>query len=255
MTDLAVLAIGFGLIPLASILLYSSRDWIVAHRDLACGGLLGVVAFLGLSHAMAFVLENKPFLFNGVSTFATASFLVFGLAFGGILGWFLFEGRFIRKESSRIVWAAVAFLALHSFGDGLVLGRDFVGGAFPPVPIDSLTVSGTVVHRLIEGAIVLVPALAVAWRRRSTFLVLFVSLASIPAAYTPGLLVDALGLVNGSAATLTLSTFFSSMEAILALVLIVRGFLPLATTGHGSRWLVWTVIGFIGLSLVHFLVE
>ena len=255
MTDLAVLAIGFGLMPLASILLYSFRDWIVSHSDLVSGGLLGIVAFLGLSHAMAFVLENKPFLFNGVSTLATASFLVFGLAVGGILGWLLFEGRFVRKEPSRIVWAAVAFLAIHSLGDGLVLGRDFVGGALPSVPIDSLTVSGTVVHRLIEGAIVLVPAVAAAWRRRSAFLMLFVSLGSIPAAYIPGFLVDSLGLVSGSAATLTLSTFFSAMEATLALVLIVRGFLPLATTGHGSRWLAWTVIGFIGISLVHFLVE
>src|SRR5438270_119790 len=92
MTDLAVLAAGFGAIPLASILLYSFRAWLDAHREVVWGGFAGVIAFLGLSHAMAFVLEGKPFLFAGNDSLGAASFLLTGLALGGLLGWFLFDG-------------------------------------------------------------------------------------------------------------------------------------------------------------------
>src|SRR5205807_1632079 len=119
MADLAVLAAGFGAIPLASILLYSFRAWLDAHREVVWGGFAGVIAFLGLSHAMAFVLEGKPFLFAGNDSLGAASFLLTGLALGGLLGWFLFEGPLIRTEPASIVWATAAFLALHSFGDGL----------------------------------------------------------------------------------------------------------------------------------------
>src|SRR5256885_2126533 len=93
MTDLAVLAAGFGAIPLTSILLYSFREWFDRHRDVVWGGLAGVVAFLGLSHAMAFVLEGKPFLFAGNDSAVAASFLFSGLAVGGLLGWVLSFGR------------------------------------------------------------------------------------------------------------------------------------------------------------------
>src|SRR5438132_348785 len=151
MTDLAVLAAGFGAIPLASILLYSFRAWLDAHREVVWGGFAGVIAFLGLSHAMAFVLEGKPFLFAGNDSLGAASFLLTGLALGGLLGWFLFEGPLIRTEPASIVWATAAFLALHSFGDGLVLGRDVVGASLPVVRMDShSTDSGVAVPR--EGS-------------------------------------------------------------------------------------------------------
>jgi len=249
-TDLAVLAAGFGAIPLTSILLYSFRAWIDAHREVVWGGLVGVIAFLGLSHAMAFVLEGKPFLFAGNDSAVAASFLFTGLVVGGLLGWVLFEGPLIRTEPARIVWATAAFLALHSFGDGLGLGRDFVGASFPVVRIDSLTVSATVVHRFIEGALLLVPAFAARWSLRTSF-----ALLSIPAAFVPGAAFDAMGLAGGSAATLALSTFLAATEASVALMLLVRGFLPIASADRGSRWIVSVMIGFVGISLVHFLVE
>src|SRR2546429_7246110 len=129
MTDLAVPAAGFGAIPLTSILLSSFREWFDRHGGVMWGGLAGAVAFLGLSHAMAFVLEGKPFLFAGNDSAVAASFLFTGLVVGGLLGWVLFEGPLIRTEPARIVWATAAFLALHSFGDGLGLGRDFVGAS------------------------------------------------------------------------------------------------------------------------------
>ena len=255
MTDLAVLAAGFGAIPLASILLYSFRAWLDAHREVVWGGFAGVIAFLGLSHAMAFVLEGKPFLFAGNDSLGAASFLFTGLVVGGLLGWFLFEGPLIRTEPARILCATAAFLALHSFGDGLVLGRDFVGASSPVVRIDALTVSATVVHRFVEGALLLVPAFAARWSLRPSFALLFVPLVSIPAAFVPEVAFDAMGLAGGSAATFALSTFLAATEASVALMLLVRGFLPIASADRGSRWIVSVMIGFIGISVVHFLVE
>ena len=37
MVDLAVLAIGLGVLPLTSLLLYSFREWIAGHRDIVWG--------------------------------------------------------------------------------------------------------------------------------------------------------------------------------------------------------------------------
>jgi hypothetical protein len=90
---------------------------------------------------------------------------------------------------------------------------------------------------------------------RSTFLLLMVSLTTIPAAYVPGFLASAMGIVGGGAATRSLSTFLASMEATLALVLIIRGFLPILIPERGPRWSLWVIAGFIGISVVHFLVE
>src|SRR5947207_14097000 len=102
MTDLAVLAAGFGAIPLASILLYSFRAWLDAHRGVVWGGFAGVIAFLGLSHAMAFVLEGKPFLFAGNDSLGAASFLFTGLVVGRRLGWLLFIGPpFVAERVQR----------------------------------------------------------------------------------------------------------------------------------------------------------
>ncbi|TLZ44784.1 MAG: hypothetical protein E6K19_03590 [Methanobacteriota archaeon] len=255
MTDLAVLAVAFGAIPLGAIVLDSFRGWIAAHRDLAWSGLAGVLVFLGLAHAMAYVLETKPFLFDGSSEIGSILFLAAGLSFGGVLGWVLFEKPFIRTEPLRVVWAATAFLALHSAGDGLVLGRSFVGPGFPIVSIDFVTMSATIIHRFVEGAIVLVPAFAGALRVRSSFLLLTVSLAAIPAAFLPGFLAGAMGIAAGGGVARTLSTFLASMEATLALLLVVRGFVPILISERGPRWILWVLTGFIGISVVHFLVE
>jgi hypothetical protein len=255
MADLAVLAIGFGGLPLAAIALVSFREWIATHPAIMWGGVAGVVAFLGLAHAMAFVLQSEPFLVGSTSEVGSIALLTVGLALGGGLGWAIFRAPFLRAEPSRVVVATAAFLALHSAGDGLILGRDFVGAIAPAVRIDAITVSATVVHRLVEGALVLVPAIAATWRPRSAFLALSLSLVAIPAAYVPGALADALGLVGGSNATRALSTLLAAMEALFALVVLVRGLLPMAATGRGSQSIVWIAVGFIGISVVHFLVE
>lgn len=254
MADLAVLAVGFGVLPLASIILYPVRDPILGRRGAVWGGLVGVLAFLGLSHAMAHVLETKPFLFGG-EDLPAALFLMAGLGLGSLGAWFLFEGSLLRTEPAKVLAAAAIFLSLHSFGDGLVLGRDFVGGFAPSVPISPLSVSATVVHRFVEGVILLVPAIAARWKVPSVTLVLLVSIVSIPAAYVPGGLADAFGLVTGSGATMALSSFLAAAEAAFVLLVLLRGFVPLARADPGKRWFLWTALGFIGISAVHFFVE
>jgi hypothetical protein len=255
MTDLAVLALGFGGMPLAAIVLYNFREWIAGHRGIAWASLAGVMAFLGLSHAMALVLETKSFLFGGAGGVVPVLFLGTALGLGFALAWFVFEGPLTRAEPSKVVWAAVAFLALHSFGDGLVLGGGFARGVLPSVPIDSLTISATILHRFLEGAIVIVPALAASWRPRASFVALFVSLFAIPAAYAPTLFADSMGFVAGTATAMAVSAFLAAAEASLVVILLLRGFLPITTADRGTRWIVWTAIGFVGISVVHFLVE
>ena len=186
---------------------------------------------------------------------ATTFFLFMGLGIGAVLGWFIFEGPLIPTEPSRIVWAAAAFVALHSLGDGLILGRDFVGALVPTVRIDGLTVSATVIHRLAEGAIILVPAFAASWKPRSSFLVLLAAAVSVPAAYVPGFLFQTLPLVDAAVTSIATSTFLAAIEASFGLLLLVRGFLPIAMIDRGSRWLVWMALGFVGMTLVHFFVE
>ena len=253
MTDLAVLALGFGVMPLAAILFYAFPGIVLRHREASWGILAGVAGFLGLSHAMALVLVNHSLL--GDRVLATV-LSVLGLAVGAGLGWLLLDGPYIRTEPNRILATSVAFVALHSIGDGLVIGASFLGGVSTTLPLDAVTVSATVVHRFVEGAVVVVPAIAAAWKPRSAFPLLFPALLSVPAAYVPIWLVDVYGFTpTRSVIALSIPTFASAVEATLALFLVARAFLPLASVDRGTRWLVWTVLGFIGISLVHFLVE
>jgi hypothetical protein len=41
---------------------------------------------------------------------------------------------------------------------------------------------------------------------------------------------------------------------VLALVVMVR-FLPVASAGRRTLWTAWIAVGFIGISVVHFIVE
>src|SRR5881409_1078723 len=219
MTDLAVLAIGLGVIPLAATLLYSFRGFVLTRREAVWGFLAGVLAFLALGHAMAGVLVNKS---------------LFG---------------------DTAIAIAVAFLGLHSLGDGLVLGRDFVGGVVPSVQVDGLTVGATVAHRFVEGCLVVVPAIWGAWKARPAFALLLVSFASVLAAYIPGAVFSAYGSSLRSLVQVAVPTFVAAIEASLGLLLLVRGFLPIAAADRGNRWPWWTALGFIAISLVHFFVE
>jgi len=252
MTDLAVLAIGLGVIPLAAILLYSFRGFVLTRREAVWGFLAGVLALLALGHAMAAVLVNKS-LFGDTAIAIAVAFV--GLAVGAGIAWLVLEGPFIQKEPNRILWVAVAFLGLHSLGDGLVLGRDFVGGVVPSVQVDGLTVGATVAHRFVEGCLVVVPAIWGAWKARPAFALLLVSFASVLAAYIPGAVFSAYGSSLRSLVQVAVPTFVAAIEASLGLLLLVRGFLPIAAADRGNRWPWWTALGFIAISLVHFFVE
>ena len=252
MTDLVVLAIGFGVIPPAAILLYSLRAFVLRRSETVWGFLAGVIAFLALAHAMAAVLVNKPLFGDAPLAIAIA---VVGLVVGGGIAWLLMEGPFIRTEGSRILWLAVAFVGLHSFGDGLVLGQAFVGIVAPTIPVDGLTVSATVAHRFVEGSLIVVPALWAGWKARPTFALLLVSLAAIPAAFIPGAVFNLYGGSLRALVQVAIPTFVAAIEATLGLLLLVRGFLPIAMADRGNRWPRWTVVGFIAIALVHFFVE
>src|SRR3989475_1258603 len=232
MTDLAVLAIGLGVIPLAAILLYSFRGFVLTRREVVWGFLGGVLGFLALGHAMAAVLVNKS-LFGDPAIAIAVAFV--GLAVGAGIAWSLLEGPFIRTEPDRLICVAVAFLALHSFGDGLVLGRDFVGGIVPSIALDGLTVSATVAHRFVEGCLVVVPAIWGAWKARPAFALLLVSFAAVLGAYVPGVVFNAYGGSLRSLVQVAIPTFLAAIEATLGLLLLVRGFLPIAAAACWHR--------------------
>ncbi len=175
MTDLAVLAVGFGVIPLAAILLYALLGLVMQHREASWGFLAGVLAFLGVSHAMAAVLVHHS-LFDDPVVATAVSFA--GLAAGAGIAWLLLLGPFIRTEPHRMLAATTAFLGLHSLADGLVLGTAFISGVVPTMRIDAVTVSATVVHRFLEGCMLVIPAIWASWKPRQAFAALLVSLAS-----------------------------------------------------------------------------
>src|SRR2546425_1904390 len=78
---------------------------------------------------MAAVLVNKP-LFGDAPLAVAVAFVV--VLVGAGFGWLLLEGPFVRTEPNRIVCSAVAFLGLHSVGDGLVLAETSSGASCPP---------------------------------------------------------------------------------------------------------------------------
>ncbi len=252
MTDLGILAFGLGAIPVVAILLYNIDRFVLRHREATWGFLCGVIGFLGLSHAMSLVLFNHSRF--GDAAIATALSFV-GLVVGASVAWFIFEGPFVQTEPNRIVWAAVAFIGLHSVGDGLVLGGGFIS-VLPVLPIDAVTAAATVVHRFLEGCVIIVPAIWASWKARSALVLLFASLTAIPATFLPGLIYGAYGPSSlGATLQLAIPTMLAAMEATLGLLLFVRGFLPIASADRGSRWPAWLAIGFIAIGLVHFLVE
>src|SRR3989304_3060516 len=150
--------------PFAAILLYLVRDLEPGLRDIAWGLAAGVIAFLALAHAMTLVLVDHALLGLLADDLSSSLVAIVGLSIGVGVAWALFEGPLIRIEGERILWAGVAFLGLHSFADGLVLGVGFVGIGGPGYRIDAAATAATVVHRFAEGAIVVLPALAARWR-------------------------------------------------------------------------------------------
>jgi zinc transporter ZupT len=257
-TDLWLLALGFGVLPFLAVVLYASPD-LLRRRESALWGLLaGVVAFLGVTHAGLTLIEGNAFLRYETNPWSAALIAAAGLLAGIALGWRLL-GRASTASGSLgdgIVWAAAAFIAVHSFTDGLVLGEAYAGPGASGFDLTLAAVGGTVLHRFAEGSLIVVPALLASWRPPRTFALLLAGIVTLPAAYVPGLI---LGSGTLSAGLLALDqavgVFGAGLEAGFALLFLALGLLPRAQAAKDSRWAVWAGVAFTLMLLVHFVVE
>ena len=258
MIDLAIVALGFGLLPLLAVVLYAIPETLKRHEMAVWGLLVGVVAFLGLAHAGAALLEGNAFLRFEASREVSAGVAVGGLLAGIGLGWLVLGKRSADGDlsPSTIVWAAVTFVVLHSFADGLVLGEGYAGVSATGFPLTTAVVGGTVLHRFAEGSLILVPALLAAWRPPKAVPGLLAGLATLPAAYVPFVLLGPAAVSAASiAAEQALVVFAAGLEAGFALLFLLLGLLPRVRAAADGRWALWAGIAFTLMLLIHILVE
>ena len=254
MVDPAVLAIGFGLMPLAALLLYPLRSWLMSHEDVAWGALVGAIAFLGLAHASTDILTTAPYVRIEASPYAAAGLLVLGVVSGLTAGHLLLNRRSTTPPAlvGAVAIASLVYLAAHSVSDGLILGFAYAGPFPLGWPVDALDTSATLVHRFAEGALVALPALVLSWRAPKTLTFLLAGLATVPAVY----LVIGLGVGTGAAlAYASLTVFLSSFEAGLALLILGAGYLPILSNARDRLWPWAAGAAFLILFLVHLAVE
>ena len=258
MTDLWLLALGFGVLPLLAVVLYAVPETLRRNEAAGWGLLIGVVGFLGLAHAGASLLEGNAFLRYEANPWTAALVAVAGLLAGIALGWRLLGAAAPGGESGirALLWTAVAFVAVHSFTDGLVLGEAYAGPLPTGFPLDLAVVVGTVLHRFAEGSLIILPAILAAWRPRKTLPLLLVGLITLPAAYVPVAILGSGTVGVGSyALDQAVSVFGSGLEAGLAILFLALGLLPRLRSAKDGGWAVWAGIGFTLMLLVHFLVE
>ena len=258
MTDLAILAAGFGLLPLLALALLIAPDALRRHESVVWALLAGVVAFLGLAHAGAAILEGNAFLRFEASPGISAAVAAAGLMAGIAAGWVVL-GRgspVAGLRPSALVWAAAAYIALHSFTDGLALGGAYAGPGATGFSITPANVVGTVLHRFAEGSLILAPAVLAKWRSPRVAIALLVGLVTLPAAYVPvAILAPASFSAASVAAEQALEVFGAGLEAGFAILLLLLGILPRIRPGSDARWAVWVGLGFAFMLLVHFFVE
>lgn len=258
MADLALLAAGFGLLPFAALLLYAAAPWLRAHGTTVWGALIGAVAFLGLAHAGAALLEGHAFLVYETSPSIAAGTAAVGLLLGVGLGW-LALGRTKAGEIPSlpaVAWAAAIFVALHGLTDGLVLGEAYAGPAPIGFALTASVIGGTVVHRFVEGSLIVAPGALEDRRIRSSLLGLLAGLVAVPAAFLPlALLGTGTPTVGAVALEQTLSVFASGAEAGFAAMYLLLGLIPRTREALDRRWALWAGLAFVFLFLVHFLVE
>ena len=258
MIDLLLVAAGFGLLPLLAVLLYAWPDVLRRNEGTVWGLAAGVVAFLGLAHAGSALIEGNTFLRYEANPYTAALVPAVGLLAGIFLGWKLLgETESGNAPSARaVVWATVAFVAVHSFTDGLVLGAGYAGPAAPGASLDLVTVGGTVLHRFAEGSLIALAALVAGWKPQKAAGLLLVGLLTVPAAYVPvAILAPGSISVTTVALNQAISVLGAGLEAGLAILLLVLGVLPRLRDAKDARWAVWAGIGFTLLLLVHYLVE
>ncbi|HKZ98876.1 MAG TPA: hypothetical protein VJ326_04720 [Thermoplasmata archaeon] len=256
MADPRSLALALGVLPFLGFVLVYAKARIAARRDAAWGSLAGIVAFLGLGHAMAAVLLDSALLSRSIGEATGIVLSVVGLGSGLAAAWWILESPSTAMGfgTARVAWAAAAYLALHSIADGLVLGEAFIGPA-PSVPLDVATIGATVIHRGAEGALVVVPALLAGWRGSKILGALSAGLLAIPAAAFVGFVFGTGGPFTSAIVHLAAVTVAAGVEAGFALVLLAAALVPRAIEAGRGRWIAWMAGAFVLLALVHGLVE
>ncbi len=251
--ELWLVASGFGIMPAAALLLLIRPKAVRDGQTFAWAALVGVTAFLGLAHTSAMILELDARYVAG--PMAAAATLALGVILGLGLGWALLGRGRMAGTPAGLTWAAVAFLALHSLGDGLVLGGAFAG----PLPmgweLTPLNVTATFLHRFAEGCLVVVPALLAAWKPPKTFGLLLTGLLTVPAAFVPVALYGggvSLGVVTADQAV---NMLLSSVETGFAMTFLLLGLLPRIGGQRDSRWVLVAGLAFLAMFLIHFAVE
>jgi hypothetical protein len=257
-SDLPWVAIGFGLMPLGGLLLYGFRDRILAHANVAWGFLVGAIAFIGIGHSTAAVLEANAFLKYALTGLGSAFVAIAGCLLG--VGLFAVVLRLLGPGAGRgdrwILPAAVAYLGLHSFSDGYVLGQSYAGVGAPGIELLPIPIAGTVIHRFVEGMIVVVPALELAWRPSRTGGLLLAALLSVPAAFVaPEVFLAGVGPATQTALYYGITVFASAAEMGFALLFLIVGILPRLMPFGSQRWAAWAALGLLLMLLVHFTVE
>lgn len=258
MIDLPPVALGFGILPLLACLLYAMPGVLRRNEAAAWGLAAGVVAFLGVAHAGSALIEGNTFLRYEANPFVAALVPVVGLLAGMFLGWRLLgsSGPSGRSEGTMLLWAAVAYVAIHSVTDGLVLGEAYAGPGASGVSLDVLPLVGTILHRFAEGSLIVLASVAAGWRPRKAAGLLFIGLVAVPAAFVP-VVIQAPASFSATTVALdqAVSLVGAGLEAGFAILLLTLGILPRLRDAKDARWAMWAGIGFTLLLLVHFLVE
>jgi len=256
MADASVVAAVLGFLPFLAVLLYAIERFISERREESWGVLVGLVAFLAVGHAMAEVLFANPLLSAQAGEVFALFVLVAGLLIGMRISWQLVghPERWRMSVPTSLAWAGAGFLALHSLGDGLLLGGAFVAPT-PEVRVDGLTITATIVHRLAEGSLVVLPALAAGWSLRKSLGALFLGLFLVPGAALTAAILQPPGSATAFALALAVRSVVAASEAGFGLLLLLGGLVPQAVASHRTRWIGWAGIAFIAIAVVHGIVE
>jgi hypothetical protein len=254
--DLWFLALGFGLLPIAALVLVAAPALVRTRATIVWGLLIGVVAFLGLAHAGTAILEGNAYLRYEATPEISAATAAGGLLLGTGLGWVVLGRRGASGSAlGSVAGAAAIYVALHSVADGLVLGEAYAGPLATGYSLTVVLVGGTILHRFAEGALIVVPALLGTSKRPRWLPLLLVGLLTFPAAYVP------VAILGGSPSSASyaldqgVSVFVAGVEAGFAGLLLFLGLLPRVADAKDRRWAVAAGLAFTAMLLIHFLVE
>lgn len=255
MADLWLLALGFGLLPFAGVLLVAARRTLHDHETAVWGLLLGVVAFLGFAHAGASLLVGNTFLRAETSPEVSAATAAGGLLLGIALGWLLLGRKGPNGSLATLAGAAAVYVALHSVADGLVLGEAYAGPLAPGYTLTAVLVGGTLLHRFAEGTLIVVPALQGSAKARTWIPLLSAGLLTLPAAFVPVAVLSGNPTPGAYALDQGIAVLMAGVEAGFAGLLVFAGLVPRVAAAKDSRWAVWSGWAFVAMLLIHFLVE